>query len=688
LDPNYDPFAGNYANVYNEFDNNVPQALRHSLYRDGNVGTPIHVLAHIRQPQAPANDPGLIVVYHRLTRHDARFGQVPTPYDGQGLAFWGDIVAGQVPATVTVPDTGFNQTAVVQAPTAALIQQGLAADPAATLLGPYAAGTQDVDPVVTRPLMIVPNRYAALFVTQGMTPKEAFLALEGRIRQENQEIACAPLLEWLRVALTQRGTVANVLPPATCLPPFVGPAFLNPNDLQGFMSYRLSILHADFPTLQPGNMHNSAVLIAQGIAAMTQEQRLARQDTIQHRATQDAPKSPSDLLGINLDRLMRYCQVASEIDLPPLFATLANTKKGKIRMTIQGAVEEALRNLNYIEDFPVSASLATKIIELSWASNVKDDFSLGIHIFSLGSLDEHVMAAQRQLNHHHDTITGNSASPSLLDVVTLQDTKQDICLPRTLAQLRYLVERSEALWQVLLGAHHPVTRQHHAYRDALISNEKSLEQVNPRDPSLRMIVPALLARAIQLDVNTWLIGQARSAIPINVAPLSDIFGDIERERPWERTFPLQYITAPPGGTPINLPGRAVVSLSDTVSTAASTLTAPSAASPNSNSTNRPAATGNTAPLPSNAIVRNVAYQHSIFSPFRALGIKSRPFRDKMKEKGIPLPKNSAGETMCLTFHIIGMCNERCKQAADHIPHDAADVEKLQEFCTAHYKLEE
>jgi len=265
-DPNYDPFAGNYTNVYHEFDNNVPQTLRQSLYRDGNVGTPIHVLAHIRPPQAPANDPGLIVVYHRLTRHDARFGQVPTPYDGQGLAFWGDVVAGQAPTTVVIPDTAFNQTGLVQTPTAALLQQAMAADPAAGWFGPYAAGTQDVDPVVTRPLMIVPNKYAALFVTQGMTPKEAFLPLDGRVRQEHLEVSCGPLLEWLRVAVTQRGTAANPQPPATCLPPFAGPMFLNPQDLQGFISYRLSILHADFPNLQPGNMHNSAVLIAQGLA--------------------------------------------------------------------------------------------------------------------------------------------------------------------------------------------------------------------------------------------------------------------------------------------------------------------------------------------------------------------------------------------------------------------------------------
>jgi len=125
-----------------------------------------------------------------------------------------------------------------------------------------------------------------------------------------------------------------------------------------------------------------------------------------------------------------------------------------------------------------------------------------------------------------------------------------------------------------------------------------------------------------------------------------------------------------------LTGRAVSVSDSTASTAASTLTAPSTA-----------ATPRTAPLPSNGIVRNVTYDEQIFSTYKALGIKSRPFKDKMKEKGIALPTNARGETICLTYHVLGMCNERCKQASDHAPHDATENEQLRAWCEQHYKVD-
>jgi hypothetical protein len=290
--PNCDRFQGNYINFYNDFVGGTPPAtLRDSIYRDGNVGTLIHILAHIRDPNANVDDPGLIVAYHWLTRHDTGYRQIPKPYDNQGLAFFGDILDGHAPTTVTIPDFLFHQTTVVQTPSSALVHQALAADPLVQSVGPYAAGTPDVDPVISRKIMVVPNRYAAPFLTTGMAPRQAFLALEGMIQQEHQEIACAPLLDWLRLTLTAR---AGAQPsPITCTTPFTMPAFYNPQDQQEFLAYRISVLHQDFPQLRPGQLHNSAVLIAQGLSALTSEQRLARQEAQDQRTLRDAKTTPA-----------------------------------------------------------------------------------------------------------------------------------------------------------------------------------------------------------------------------------------------------------------------------------------------------------------------------------------------------------------------------------------------------------
>jgi len=144
--------------------------------------------------------------------------------------------------------------------------------------------------------------------------------------------------------------------------------------------------------------------------------------------------------------------VNTENDLPPIYAELAKTKKGNFRMVLQNAVEESLENLKYLEDFPLSTTLATKIHDLKWASALPDNLSVGVHIFSLGTLDPEAMEIQRQINQHADSMYAGDAAPALPDIVTVNDSKQDLCLPRSFAQLRYLVERSEALWLTLLGS--------------------------------------------------------------------------------------------------------------------------------------------------------------------------------------------------------------------------------------------
>ena len=69
------------------------------------------------------------------------------------------------------------------------------------------------------------------------------------------------------------------------------------------------------------------MLIAQGISTLTDEQRRTRLEAQQQNADRTAPRKPSDLFGPRLERLMKWCQVASEGDLPPIYAALAKDKK-------------------------------------------------------------------------------------------------------------------------------------------------------------------------------------------------------------------------------------------------------------------------------------------------------------------------------------------------------------------------
>ena len=678
-DPANDPFGGNYINLYNEYStgNTQPASLRTAVYRDGNVGTLIHGLVHVREALAGPNDPGTIIALHRLTRHDSRLGQVPQSYDNLGLAFFGDVVNGQLPTTVVVPDTWFNQTAQVQAPTVGHLAQLLAAQPGSETFGLYPAGQADVTPVITRKIILVPNKFTAPFLSTGMTPREAYEVLTDLIRQDGQDIACEPLIDWLRATLTVPGGNGPQVP-VTAVLPAAPPTFVDPQVQQAFAMYRLGIYQHDFPHHTPGHSYQSATLIAQGLSALTDEQRLARQEARQRQDAKSAQKLPRDMFGVLLDRLMRWCQVSSEADLPPIYEQLANTKKGKVRLALQTAVEDALSNLKYVEDFPISTSLATKLQELKWHTSLMDNLSTGVNIFCLGTLDEEAMEQQRLLNRHADTLYNGEAAPSLIDIAAIQDSKLEVCIPRTFAQLRYLVERSVALWLVLLGNHHPLTQDLQAYRQALVSNEKRLELVTTKDPSMRNLVPALLARVIQVDMNAWFQGQMRSAAPYPLPPLTDIFRDIERERHWEPRFPAGYLTIPTATTP---------PLSEVISLGA--RTAPTAASSLTSLTHAPPSTAGPTPVPpqpENAIVRNTHYKDEIFGPFKAQGLKARTVKDSIKKRNVELPTNARGQPMCLTYHVHGVCNTRCKLAPDHSAHTSTEDEALRSWCADHYKL--
>lgn len=233
----------------------------------------IHILAHVTDNNAAPEDPGYIVGYHRLSRHSARFGQVGQVFDGQGHAFMGDVTNAQVPISVHIPDQVFNLLPATQVPTAGLLAQLMQTEPDLDVAGPFAAGDPDVTPVVTRGIMIVPNEYVLPFLTTGMQPKDAYQTILGLVQQHNN-IACGPLLEWLRLTLTMRA--ANT-PPRTTIAPLQAPLYAPPEVHQSFVTYRLAIAPRDLPMLSPAGQHQGAHLIANGLSTLVQEQRIARQ---------------------------------------------------------------------------------------------------------------------------------------------------------------------------------------------------------------------------------------------------------------------------------------------------------------------------------------------------------------------------------------------------------------------------
>jgi hypothetical protein len=93
------------------------------------------------------------------------------------------------------------------------------------------------------------------------------------------------------------------------------------------------------------------------------------------------------------------------------------------------------------------------------------------------------------------------------------------------------------------------------------------------------------------------------------------------------------------------------------------------------------------------VVHRNEFPNANYDPYRRLK-GNRTLKQLIIDAGAPLPKNDRGHEMCLTFHLIGSCNSRCKCKRDHHDvepggkkHTAAEDTRLLAWCAQHITTE-
>ena len=101
---------------------------------------------HCRPAETPAEAPGYINMYHRVSRFAPRIGMLPTPWDDIYFAFQGDVVQQQAPTSV-VWDQSYCHIVVhmIRVPTVVMMDQLLAQDPNSQFVGPFGEGDAATD---------------------------------------------------------------------------------------------------------------------------------------------------------------------------------------------------------------------------------------------------------------------------------------------------------------------------------------------------------------------------------------------------------------------------------------------------------------------------------------------------------------------------------------------------------------
>jgi hypothetical protein len=95
--------------------------------------------------------------------------------------------------------------ASVCVPQRKVLNQLLAAGPELELLGPFGNNDAGTDVIRVCQVMLVPFCYVQLFLQRPLTPREAWVQVAGAIYNNGNQIACEPLLDWLRVTITRQG---------------------------------------------------------------------------------------------------------------------------------------------------------------------------------------------------------------------------------------------------------------------------------------------------------------------------------------------------------------------------------------------------------------------------------------------------------------------------------------------------
>lgn len=688
-DVSLDPFLqnGSYADLLAPFTiapgegNVTPAAVRHLLAASATQRLPVALLALIEDRLTPVYLP---------FRRDRAMGMPPhDATDDKMFGFEGELVGSQG-SLVHIPDDWFHLSRTVCVADVATIRGLLAAEPGRQVVGPFVEGDANVSSVRTRLVTAIPNRYASLFLAQpgGITPRYYFDTILPVIEADGMADTCTPLTRFCQVAITTGG------PNETSLIRVDAP--VPPRRHVPLLAQAEAILTHHLPGLrrvaQPEvNLQPLINTIVAGQQQRQQEQAVARLE----REAKDNATIGTWLGNEHLNRLLKYCGIATEQQLPPLWTALAKAP-AKDRLTIlEGAVANEFLALGAVyEQYTPSLFLLTQVTSLKWGMLNPDALDSG----SLGNAflftDSDIEVAQ-SINRQIDFIQQGGATPSYADAQILLKAK--ITLPGPDDTIRCVL-RMHAVFRALLPPDHPLLSFMAAHHAAMKAYDPGWTTYATYVPALRGLKGVYHLQWLSLRLTNYFRMLDRNVPNVACPDPHEIIDRIQEQRQWEpiltETFILRYNVrsflalhafGAGGGSRPPLP-----SLAGSSASVSSGLTAPSLATAPGGSANGTVAV--TQKKGEDTRVENPDFNGDLFGTYKTSALKAKSIRDRVKSGAIPpLPvsKLNAAAPMCLAWHSKGVCNKNCPSVADHVRYSADEYEPLVAWCRDHgYKKSE
>lgn len=655
-------FVGLFADMVDIYQGNYQPLL--AAYAPNDQVPPLTVMettmAQLPVDQVPSvflyqDNTTTIRVVHHIHKVTTPLGQPETPLTNAYLGFGSDAYHGTALIIRVMENTFFSSTGDVVVPTDAALTAQLAAAPNG-LVGPFNVGEPDTEVVNTRRAVPLPYAYIPLVAFRAFTPHQAWQQLGEQIILDGREGDCRILLNFLRVATVQvRGAIRNQphAPPATCQPQPLAPVLDGPILEHTHRKLRQYLPAIAMPAPNAQGPQVAAALVNQTVAEGFEA---LRADRVLEREAAAIPKSFSEVFPAAAVGLRRLCLAGNDDELLPEYWQSFASLKGKKAAGLSTLIYHVTKRSNEHDSTGVlpiiSTALYVNISAFELGASDLETITQGISPFLMCPTG-HIKASDTTLlTQQYMLLQGEHNMPLLGDIKQLVPSN-DYSVPDDFSSLTDFIGAYSVLGDVLIGPQHPLSvsiRNHHRF---WINGIRIVKKAVP-ESYLRNVVIVGTLRSIQLAVLRY-VNNIMYAINDNI-PVPT-FEDIEY--------------AIHGRLFHNFPGlpaayhqpKAKLPLPPPVAHAP---TPPGGPSPPGN---RPGTTGNQVMAPATERVQ------AFLDSFTASDKSIQQLRTVVKQ-----PKTTSGSgTLCLSYHLRGMCFDSCRKKGTHKPLDPTEATNLRTF---------
>ena len=613
-------------------------------------------------------------VLHHLAQYPARLGAPASAYDRHWYLTLGQPIGGSM-ITVDLPGDMFALRNEAQVYSPDRIQRELANNPDATQLevDENEIDNDDVETIITRRGMWLPNAYVALCLGEQLTPVDIWNRLYNTLVQNGHLEACSPLIKFLQYQLLGSDPDNHAI--------YQEDDLTQPNVSPSFLRHRSEVL-SDLVPASAGNTpagngtngNNGSGLSAADLQALIAALRSGH--TAPAPAATVGTSSSSTTVdkrwAVNLDSLRKYCMVQDVNQLTPIWASLAKGPKKEERTILQAALDDHARSPGAATAarLTVTKELLNTVVGLVFWSGDLDMLEEGLHPFRTLYTSTTKQAQDQAKLRLYDSLA-QGGNLRLEDVELFQLVLRSHW-PSDYRQLDTSIRFFQNLITVLLSSTHPLVTAHKNFLKSWSSLDIQLGEYFANDQAK----PALFLRSLQLRIATYWqqVSLAPDTATAALIPAPDFQALLS-------SLLVQSWVKPtmPGITPTSVLGLDQLphpAIRDVLPTGAMGNPAPAPAPAPAPS---PAPAPAPAPSPAPA-ARQTDVQNPSVHPEVAAAMEGRTFRIAgLFDREHRPPKHDDGRDMCCAYHVRGRCSSNCSRRYSHVNLSEAESTRLRTF---------